>query len=207
MITECVFLERLADGGVLCVGDLTADEKRQLYQHFIAFGATEGFAYDRLFKEGFQPWEMRGILGCRIDFLHRIKNEGVNWEIREATDEELKAVEESNYPTPDPSPQRGGEYLGISDSSLSGGEMELFHYRLFYPMPDGSEHSIDLNRKGDWWLMLGELKRRVEFGRWMQERGMKSLTTVTKRFSTDDWREFERVGVQQVVKSFCEKGK
>lgn len=187
MITECVFLERLADGGVLCVGDLTADEKRQLYQHFIAFGATEGFAYDRLFKEGFQPWEMRGILGCRIDFLHRIKNEGVNWEIRETTDEDLKAVDKP------------------ADTLVS--EIELFHYRLFYPMPDGSEHSIDLNRKGDWWLMLGDLKRRVEFGRWMQERGMKSLTTVTKRFSTDDWREFERIGVQQVIKRFCEKNK
>ena len=176
MITECVFNERLADGGVLCVGDLSADEKRQLYQHFISFGATEGFAYDRLFKEGFLPWEMRGILGCRIDFLHRMKEiDGVEWEIREVGGE----------PTTD----------------------ELFHYRLYYPMPDGTERSIDLNKKGDWWVMLGDLKRRIEFGRWMQERGMKSLTTVTKRFSTDDWREFERVGVVQVIKSFCEKTK
>ena len=166
MITECVFNERLADGG--------ADEKRQLYQHFISFGATEGFAYDRLFKEGFLPWEMRGILGCRIDFLHRMKEiDGVEWEIREVGGE----------PTTD----------------------EIFHYRLYYPMPDGTERSIDLNQKGDWWVMLGDLKRRIEFGRWMQERGMKSLTTVTKRFSTDDWREFERVGIVQVIKSFCEK--
>ena len=183
MITECVFNERLADGGVLCVGDLTADEKRQLYQHFISFGATEGFAYDRLFKEGFLPWEMRGILGCRIDFLHRMKEiDGVEWEIREADPKDI-----------------------VTDEQSAMQEPELFHYRLYYPMPDGTERSIDLNQKGDWWVMLGDLKRRIEFGRWMQERGMKSLTTVTKRFSTDDWREFERVGIVQVIKSFCEK--
>ena len=118
------------------------------------------------------------MLGCKVDYLERLKNEGVKWEIREA--EGAEAVENQIEP-------------------------DLFHFRLYYLMPDGTEHSIDLNRKGDWWVMLGELKRRVEFGRWMQERGMKSLTTVTKRFSTDDWREFERCGIRNIIKSFCEK--
>ena len=178
MITECVFMERLAEGGVLTVSDLSADEKKKIYQHFQQFEATEAWAYDRLFKEGFAAWEMRGVLGCKVDYLERLKNEGVKWEIREA--EGSEAVENQIEP-------------------------DLFHFRLYYLMPDGTEHSIDLNRKGDWWVMLGELKRRVEFGRWMQERGMKSLTTVTKRFSTDDWREFERCGIRNIIKSFCEK--
>ena len=178
MITECVFMERLAEGGVLTVSDLSADEKKKIYQHFQQFEATEAWAYDRLFKEGFAAWEMRGVLGCKVDYLERLKNEGVKWEIREA--EGTEAVENQIEP-------------------------DLFHFRLYYLMPDGTEHSIDLNRKGDWWVMLGELKRRVEFGRWMQERGMKSLTTVTKRFSTDDWREFERCGIRNIIKSFCEK--
>ena len=105
MITECVFMERLAEGGVLTVSDLSADEKKKIYQHFQQFEATEAWAYDRLFKEGFAAWEMRGVLGCKVDYLERLKNEGVKWEIREA--EGAEAVENQIEP-------------------------DLFHFRLYY---------------------------------------------------------------------------
>lgn len=36
----------------------------------------------------------------------------------------------------------------------------------------------------------------------MAERGMKSYHTVIKRFSSDDWREWERIGIRSVVEGF-----
>ena len=40
---------------------MTADEKQALYNLFGRYGATNSFAYQRIFKEGFDEWELLGV--------------------------------------------------------------------------------------------------------------------------------------------------
>ena len=83
---------------------------------------------------------------------------------------------------------------------------ETYKYRHFYEV-DGEERSFDITQPGDYWRMLGELRRRTDFAQWMQQRGMMSEVTVRKRFSADDWRDYELVGIRQVIKSLVEEMK
>ena len=80
---------------------------------------------------------------------------------------------------------------------------DVYKYRHFYDV-DGEEHSFDITEPGDYWRMLGEIRKRTDFATWMQQFGMMSEMTVRKRFSTDDWREFERVGVRSIIQEFTE---
>lgn len=167
--------EKLNGGGVLDAGDLTADEKKRLYRLMTDHEASEAFAYTRFFRDGFAGWELDGILKLKVDYLQRLHCE-------EKIEIEYRCVE-----------------------TIQTSDGETYRYRAFYPMPDGGESSIDLNTPGDYWRMLGELRRRTDFAQWMQQYGMMSEVTVRKRFSTDDWREFERVGVRSIIREFIEK--
>ena len=171
-MNKVVFSKIYSPGGRLKVADLLPSEKKELYRHMAQFGASEAFSYDRCFKEGFQQWEIDGILKCKLEYLNRLQQV-------DKIELEIRCVETTIDP-------ETGE--------------ELHKYRLFYPTADG-EQSIDLNAPGEFWQMLGQLRKRNEFGAWMYQYGMHSKTTVARRFSTDNWREYERVGIRNVIES------
>lgn len=152
----------------LTSADLTADEKKLLYQTMTDAGATEGFSYNRFFKEGFSAWEIDGINTVKIDFLHH-----------------LQTVEKRDD-------------IHIS-ADLEG------QYRVYYNIKVGEEQSFDLLVAGDFWRFLGDIQMRKRFGEFMEERGMLSYLTVAKRFSADDWREWEKVGIRQIMEQFYDK--
>lgn len=152
-------------GAVLGCHDLTAEEKKRLYQTMTGFGASESWTYDRFFKEGFCQWELDGIVTTKIDYLHLLYT---------------------------------GEKVEIEHRNV-GGE----RYRTFYSA-DGQERSFDLNVAGDFWRFLGDMKRKSHFAEFMATRGMRSAMTVTKRFSEDRWKEYERVGIARVLQQMEE---
>lgn len=53
----------------LCSQDLTPVQKQRLFELMVSYGTTQGFAYDRIFKEGFDDWELIGIDNIKRDFL------------------------------------------------------------------------------------------------------------------------------------------
>lgn len=165
--------KKVFGGGILDPSDLTADEKKRLYQLMTDNGTSEAFAYTRFFRDGFAEWELDGIIKLKIDYLHHLHtDEKMPFEVRCT----------GTVPTKDG---------------------EVYKYRHFYEV-DGEERSFDITQPGDYWRMLGEIRKRTDFATWMQQYGMMSEMTVRKRFSVDDWREFERIGVREVVKRFIE---
>lgn len=54
---------------ILNPNDLSADEKKQVYNLLGMNGASMAFAYERLFKEGFKEWELVGIDQIKKDYL------------------------------------------------------------------------------------------------------------------------------------------
>lgn len=164
----------MTPGGVLDKNDLTPDEKRGLYALMDINGASEGFSYDRFFRVGFQKWEIDGIWLTKIDYLRHLQ-------CKEKIEMEVRCVKTIHTPDGD-----------------------IFKHRYFYNDLEGKEQSFDINHPGDFWIMLGELRHRTHFGAWMACRGMRSQTTVTKRFSADDWKQYELRGIQSVASEFCE---
>ena len=61
--------EKLAEGRCLDVKDLSPEEKRGLFSLLCLRGASEGFAYDRFFKEGFAQWELLGVDHVKREFM------------------------------------------------------------------------------------------------------------------------------------------
>lgn len=54
---------------VLSPDDLSATEKKRLYDLLMSYGASLSFAYERFFKEGFEQWELTGIDTIKLEFL------------------------------------------------------------------------------------------------------------------------------------------
>ena len=81
---------------------------------------------------------------------------------------------------------------------------ETYKYRHFYQV-DGEERSFDITQPGDFWRFLGDVRRRHHFGEYMANLGMKSQTTVSKRFALDNWKDYELSGVRQVINSLFEQ--
>ena len=50
-----------------------------------------------------------------------------------------------------------------------------------------------------------DVRRRRHFGEYMANLGMKSQTTVSKRFALDNWKDYELSGVRQVINSLFEQ--
>lgn len=75
-MTKDVLEKILTPGGVLAATDLTATEKAAFYGHLIGQGMTGSTAYNRLFKEGFQPWELDGIDRLRTAYLDQMECDG-----------------------------------------------------------------------------------------------------------------------------------
>lgn len=63
--------------------DLSPNQKKHLWTVMMRYGASQGFAYDRFFKEGFRQWELIGIDRAKEDFL-RIHGEALRGTCSEA---------------------------------------------------------------------------------------------------------------------------
>lgn len=169
--------------GVLAVSDLTPDEKKLLYQEMQQSGSSENFAYKRFFQDGFSIWEIEGIIALKAAYLNFLRTE-------EKIFLEVRCVGERIIP----------------------GEDNVAIYRYFYRIPpkasDGEsfeERSFDIAEPGDFWRFLGDIEYRQRFGNFMNDKGMKSYRTVMKRFGDDDWREWEKTGIRQMMERFVEK--
>ena len=75
---------------------------------------------------------------------------------------------------------------------------ETYKYKHFC-FTDGREIAFDITSPGDLWQFLGEIRHRIHFGEYMARLGMKSQTTVAKRFAVDDWKEYELTGIKQII--------
>lgn len=163
--------EKIEMGMVLAPTDLTADEKKRLYAAMAQYGASEAFAYTRFFRDGFAEWEMDGVWKAKIEYLRQLHDD-------EKMDIEVRCTETVKHP-----------------------EGDTYKYRHFYRTADGEERSFDITANGDFWRFLGDVRRRRHFGEYMATLGMKSQTTVSKRFAVDNWKEYELSGVKQVINS------
>lgn len=63
-------IERISTpGSPLTVTDMTADEKKRLYTLMEQYGATQGFCWNRFFRDGFAQWELTGIDTIKEKYL------------------------------------------------------------------------------------------------------------------------------------------
>lgn len=171
----------LTPGSSLRSSDLSAEEKKRLYALMREHGATDGFTYNRFFKEGFSQWEIDGIFDLKdafLTFLH--DEEKIFLEVRCAGKSE---------------PRDGEEPVPL--------------WRHFYRVPpkaedpqDYREFSFDLNRRGDYWRFLGDIAYRRRFGDFMAWNGMRAYNTVMKRFAVDDWKDYENQGIRRIMEQF-----
>lgn len=51
--------------------DFSPEEKKELFDHFEQFGLSAATCRNRLFRDGWREWELKGILGCIIDYGKR----------------------------------------------------------------------------------------------------------------------------------------
>ena len=163
----------LFGGGLLSPTDLTADEKKRLYQWMQGLGASESFTYTRCFRDGFAQWELMGVWQAKVEYLRLLHTE-------EKVPIEVRCVE-----------------------TVKTEDGETYRYRHFYEV-DGEERSFDITAKGDFWRFLGDVRRRYHFGEYMARLCMRSKTTVTKRSSVDDWRDYELSGIRSSIQMFVE---
>ena len=163
----------LFGGGLLSPTDLTADEKKRLYQWMQGLGASESFTYTRCFRDGFAQWELMGVWQAKVEYLRLLHTE-------EKVPIEVRCVE-----------------------TIKTEDGETYRYRHFYEV-DGEERSFDITAKGDFWRFLGEVRKRQHFCDYMARLGMKSKTTVSKRFTADDWRDYELSGIRSSIQMFVE---
>lgn len=145
-----MIIEKLTQPGAhLNCDDLTPNQKKLLWEIMKRYGASQGFAYDRFFKEGFLQWELIGINSIKRKFLES-------------------------------------------------------HQTDLFPegnVPEGFIETICQN-DGEFYRTLGRafgLKK--IFTDYMGTLGMGS-NSVLNKFSTDDWKAYERVGVLAVVGDF-----
>lgn len=62
-------------GAHLNCDDLTPNQKLYLWELMKSYGASQGFAYDRFFKEGFREWELLGIDNIKKRFIEEHQKE------------------------------------------------------------------------------------------------------------------------------------
>lgn len=130
--------------------DLTPNQKVLLYDIMQRHEATKGFAYDRFFKEGFDPWEMMGVDAIKRSFL-----------TEHATD-------------------------------------------IFPEHTDGVEALINdiIVLSGEFWRTLGRIPGlKKDFKEYMASLSM-CETAVVANFTTDNFREFQRIGINAIISEF-----
>lgn len=153
-----MIIEKLTQPGTyLNSGDLTPNQKKLLWEVMKRHGASQGFAYDRYFKEGFQKWELIGINSIKRQFI----------------------VEHYT------------ELFGDSVPALSAG----------VPTSDNIVDVI-IQNDGEFYRTLGRVfGLKKVFTDHMGTLGMGS-NSVLNKFSADDWKDYERIGVLAVMQEF-----
>ena len=178
-MTKEIVTKMLTPGSSLSSADLSADEKKRLYALMREHGATDGFTYNRFFKEGFSQWEIDGIFEMKDAFLTWLHDqEKVFLEVRRA---------------------------GSGEADAGGSALRHF-YRVpphAEEPQDYCEFSFDLNKPGDFWRFLGDIAYRRRFGDFMAYNGMRAYNTVMKRFAADDWKDYETTGIRRIVERFA----
>lgn len=51
--------------------DFSADEKKEMFDYFERFALQAATCRNRFFRDGWHPWELRGILGCISDYARQ----------------------------------------------------------------------------------------------------------------------------------------
>ena len=62
-------VKKICDGGVLSVGDMSADAKKRLYALMERYGMPQSTSYHRFFNIGFAKWEILGVTKLKNRFL------------------------------------------------------------------------------------------------------------------------------------------
>ena len=163
----------------LDVTDMTPEEKRSLYAFFEQQGASQGFTYDRFFKEGFSIWELLGINQIKIEYLYYLHTE---------EKVEISVRNEGNEPLYYYKPKATTEAVpdGVTTADIE-------------------ERRFSLTTPGDFWRFLGDVRKRSHFSARMMGYGMMSAVTVARRFSTDNWKPFETTGIIQLTQDFIKQ--
>ena len=146
-----MILERLtAPRTHLNCDDLTPNQKVLLFDIMQRHEATRGFAYDRFFKEGFDPGELKGIDAIKRDFLTQ--------HISEIFPEHTSGI-------------------------------------------DALIHDI-ISKTGEFWRTLGRIPGlKKDFKEYMASLSM-CETAVVANFTTDNFRDFQRIGITAVIQEF-----
>lgn len=134
----------------LNVKDLKPSQKEKLWDVMKRHGASQGFAYDRFFKEGFEKWELIGTNQMKLDFLHLHSHDIWPNELKDDNYYNMEIIE----------PQR------------------TFYRTL------GMVHGL-----------------KTQFRDYAMSLGM-GANSVLNHFSSDDWKDFERIGILSIIKEF-----
>ena len=62
---------------------------------------------------------------------------------------------------------------------------------------------LESDRKGGFWRILGQVRAlKSSFNDYMASLGMMSRITIYKRFTNDDWKEWEVIGINKILEEF-----
>lgn len=62
--------EKLLEGGIIAdVAELSSDEKRLIYDTMREYGMSDGTTWNRFYRDGFKPWELRGVRNIMAEFV------------------------------------------------------------------------------------------------------------------------------------------
>lgn len=144
-------------GAHLECNDLTPNQKMLLWDVMKAEGASQGFAYDRFFKEGFREWELIGVDAIKAAFIEEHQRE--LWT----------------------EPEEDGT-VGYAAILANYGDT--------------------LEREGGFYDTIGRVTGlKKAFTEQMNRMGM-GTNQVLQRFTTDNWKPWQRRGIRAIIDDF-----
>ena len=153
-------LKKILEGHPISFRDLSVTEKKALYSALTACGMSRSTCYLRLYKTGFEPWEIMGVTKVSEYFLA----------MTPATIDKDEKVDEEG--------SRGYGYVRYLDSDKD--------LKSVYPIV----------------IEQGMLKKFIAY---MYQMGIHSPTTVRNRFNRDNWAEWERRGIKQIIETVADQ--
>lgn len=153
-------LKKILEGHTISFRDLSVTEKKALYSALTACGMSRSTCYLRLYKTGFEPWEIMGVTKVSEFFLA----------MTSATIDKDEKVDDEG--------SRGYGYVRYLDSDRD--------LKAVYPIV----------------IEQGMLKKFIAY---MYQMGIHSPTTVRNRFNRDNWAEWERRGIKQIIETVADQ--
>ena len=153
-------LKKILVGLPISFRDLSVTEKKALYSALTACGMSRSTCYLRLYKTGFEPWEIMGVTKVSEFFLAMTAT---------TIDKDEKVDDEGS---------RGYGYVRYLDSDRD--------LKAVYPIV----------------IEQGMLKK---FLTYRYKMGIHSPTTVRNRFNRDNWAEWERRGIKQIIETVTDQ--